>query len=166
MLFRSLTNARSKIPMESITEDAVPAELKGISSMNKKQLTEKAERLGINYNSNTTVAVLIARIKEHVYLSIPPMGNDTLEISKHAGLMYRTIRTQQPSFCKWVKDTLQENPGDTHWELRRFGMYLDRDLSPAVEPTVQSPVTPRTRGRKSSVQEGEIKEIRSQVREI
>jgi hypothetical protein len=135
----------------------------GLASLKRTELVQKCKELTITLTGNETCGSMITLIKKHFALTSEPNGNDVYNIGRYQGMTYRQIRTQYLEYSEWVKTTLRESGDSCHWELKRFGRYLNRALSP--EPTPLTPMVKKERTTNPTLKV-EIQELKEQVKDL
>jgi hypothetical protein len=135
----------------------------GLANLKKPELVQKCKELHIALTGNETCASMITMVKNHYALTSEPNGNDVYNIGRYQGMTYRQIRTQYLEYSEWVKTTLRESGDSCHWELKRFGRYLNRALSP--EPI---PLTPMVKKEKTTnpTLKVEVQELKDQIKDL
>lgn len=143
--------------------DTDPLGIKGIASMTKHQLIERGTELGLTFSPTDRNADMVRAIKRKAALAAPAKGTDVFGIEPHCGRQYRDLRQNFPEYCNslMAKRPFSES---THWEIVRFGRYMERSLSP--EPTRISISTPKTRIKKEESQEAEIKKLKEEIEDL
>jgi hypothetical protein len=141
----------SQIKKEETAKDGT----KGLSSMNKAELLKKCEDMGLSVTVHTTMNQMIAMIISALRGQEVPKHTDLLDIGKFKLLTYQEAMAQQPGYCRWVKDTCEEEGAKPHPLLHKFYRYLMNPPAPAEMTKVKSevksepkdpndPPTPRT----------------------
>ncbi|CAK0836529.1 unnamed protein product [Prorocentrum cordatum] len=93
-------------------ESASQNALKGVSTMKKPELVQKAEEIGAHLTPNMTNAAMKTK----------PEATDIMGFGKHRTLTYRQVWIQCPSYAEWAK---KETSTESSWELTRFVSWLN-----------------------------------------
>eukprot|EP00974_Lingulodinium_polyedra_P105137 10179901-Lingulodinium_polyedra.AAC.1 len=117
------------------TETRAQQKMKGLDSLKKCQLREKAEEHGAHVTEHMTNANLKLSIRKAILQKTPPEAGDYMGFGAHAPKTYRQVQSQHPSYAKWVLETASQC-GDSSWELKRFASWLNSQE--AVAPVAPS----------------------------
>ena len=97
---------------------------KGLTGLNKLELMQKAEGLGISIIPSATRAWLITKITTVITDNQVPKGTDTMPFGKHEGVQYDTILKIDPTYATvWARQCIQD--GTAHPQLKRLVRYAD-----------------------------------------
>jgi hypothetical protein len=107
-----------------------------LSTLNKGALFELMKENGLRTTVSTTKDACTRALTEHYRSLEVPKGDDKMTIGKHEGLMYATIKAEDPSYCNWARETVTDGP--SHSELRRFVRWLDTPVA-LTEPVKPLP---------------------------
>ena len=103
-------------------DTAAQRSMKGVASMKKADLLNKAESLGIHFTPNTTNAKLRLLIRQSILAKTTPEGADFMGFGKHGMKTYQQVKDSDPGYVKWCKETSDPNSSP---ELRRFVSWLN-----------------------------------------
>ena len=84
-------------------ETAAQKALKGISSMEKEQLSEKATEVGLHTTPGMTNAALKLAMCQAVLQEPTPEPTDYMGSGKHCALAYQQVLSQNPSCAEWAQ---------------------------------------------------------------
>ena len=130
------------------SEDADP--LKGISALTKAELRVLADDAGIPWTEHTTRDSLIVKLKTKSLASSTSKDTDLVNIGKHADRTYIYMKTHEPEYCNWVRETCEEEGARPHPRLLKFYRYIRENPVPRTPPvstaraSMDPPLTPRT----------------------
>ena len=167
---KALRSTLAQVRKERAPPSKEPDQTQGLSGLNKSQLIARCKALNIQLTGNEVNGVLIQRIKAQVAPTSEPKGSDVFNIGKHQGKTYRQIRTVYLDYCVWAETTLSESGDSCHWELKRFGRYLSRPLSPEPIPLTpkESPKVKKEQSKdpRSEALQAEVLEMRTQIKDL
>ena len=103
-------------------ESASQKSLKGLGSMRKPELIQKANDVGAHLAPGMTNASMKLAIRKAVLMKTKPEPSDYMGFGKHGALTYHQVRTQYPSYAEWAK---KEANTESSWELTRFVSWLN-----------------------------------------
>jgi len=167
---KELRSTLAQVRKERAPPSKEPDQTQGLSGLNKSQLIARCKALNIQLTGNEVNGVLIQRIKAQVASTSEPKGSDVFNIGKHQGKTYRHIRTVYSEYCAWAETTLSESGDSCHWELKRFGRYMSRPLSPEPIPLSpkESPKVKKEQSKDSKTEalQAEVLEMRTQIKDL
>lgn len=123
ILSELLKESRAKGGVRSKADLRRDDETRGLTGLNKQALLERAEAMGLRQTPNMTRNFLITAITTAILDRQVPTGEDILNIGKHQGCMYQTLRDTQPGYLNWVRECVAD--GTAHPEFRRLVRWLD-----------------------------------------
>ena len=123
ILTELLKESRARTGVRSRGDIRKEDETRGLTGLNKAALLERAEAMGLRSTPNMTRNFLITAITTAILDRQVPTGQDILNIGKHQGLMYQTLRDTQPGYLVWVRECVMD--GTAHPEFRRLVRWLD-----------------------------------------
>jgi hypothetical protein len=93
-----------------------------LTVMNKFSLQELMKAKGMTVTANMTRDTMISILTKQYFLEETPCGTDKLEIGKHRGSTYRTIRDTDPGFVEWAKSAVKDDGSSV--DLKRFVKWI------------------------------------------
>ncbi|CAK0873360.1 unnamed protein product [Prorocentrum cordatum] len=122
-------------------ESASLKTLKGISTMKKQELAQKAEEVGAHLAPNMTNAAMKLEIRKAALMKTMPEPTDFLGFGKHGALTCQQVRIQYPSYAEWAQ---KEASTASSWELTRFVSWLNE--MKVVQEMTKGPVEAQVAG--------------------
>jgi hypothetical protein len=155
-----------KLSSQIKKEEGQKDQTKGLTSKTKLQLQNMCTELEISFTTHTTKNDLIAKIISSCRDKEVPCHTDLVDIGKFKMLTYQEVLTQQPGYCRWVKDTCEEEGASPHPLMKRLYRYIMNPPETTLNHTkvkvekkdLETPLTPRTIDR---VRQHLIKEAQS-----
>lgn len=112
-----------------IKEDLFPKDesdaqkaLKGISSMKKSELIQKAQDVGAHLTPGMTKPSITLSIRKAVLQKTKPEPTDYMGFGMHGAKTYHQVLDQHPSYAVWAQ---KEANAESSWELNRFVSWLN-----------------------------------------
>ena len=109
---------------------------KGLASLKKAELQERAKDLGLKFTENHTRDQLISKIKGHHICSEEGKDEDLMTFGKFSDFTYKKVRETTPGYVKWATDIVNDPEESPHPMLVRFVRYCQNYKPPAAKVPV------------------------------
>ena len=105
-----LSAAREKRGVKTAGQVKRETQTVGISGLSRAELIQRMEDLGLPVKDGMTRNQMIYDIKGHAMANDTPQHDDKVEFGKHADLTYEQLKDQEPKYCQWVIQTMEDLP--------------------------------------------------------